>query len=139
MLCLPDRMTLFDPGPTLTEQRQVRLVDRWDDTVVGVAGWSTGGLAALGEAADHPELERLALISTPFVEQDLADVPIEAVAAKTLLLFGSDDPRTGSRHGRSWKKRLATARLEMVPEGGHDLLVPMWSRVLSHLTPGRAR
>jgi pimeloyl-ACP methyl ester carboxylesterase len=63
----------------------------------------------------------------------------EAVAAKTLLLYGSHDPLAGPRHGRWWRERLPDAHLEIVPGAGHLLLIPMWSRVLSHLTPGRER
>jgi len=58
------------------------------------------------------------------------------VRAKTLLLFGARDPVAGARHANWWRSRLADARLEMVPEGGHFLIVPLWSRILSHLAPG---
>lgn len=57
------------------------------------------------------------------------------LTAKTLLLFGAKDSLTGSRHGIWWQKRLPDARLEMSPQGGHELLVPMWKRILSHLAP----
>jgi pimeloyl-ACP methyl ester carboxylesterase len=57
------------------------------------------------------------------------------VAAKTLLVYGDADPLGGSRHGRWWQGRLPNARLEMVPGGGHLVIVPMWRRVLSHLAP----
>jgi pimeloyl-ACP methyl ester carboxylesterase len=63
----------------------------------------------------------------------------EAVRAKTLLLYGSRDPIAGPQHGRWWQSRLPDARLEVVPEAGHVLIVPTWARVLSHLAPGRAR
>jgi pimeloyl-ACP methyl ester carboxylesterase len=60
-----------------------------------------------------------------------------AVAAKTLLLYGSADPVAGSAHGRWWQRNLANARLEMVPDAGHLLIIPTWRRVLSHLAPRR--
>lgn len=62
---------------------------------------------------------------------------LDAATAKTLLLYGSADSQTDSAHGRRWQRRLPNARLEMVPGGGHELLVPMWARVLSHLAPRR--
>jgi pimeloyl-ACP methyl ester carboxylesterase len=62
-----------------------------------------------------------------------------AVAAKTLLLYGSRDPIAGPRHARWWQERLPNARLEVAPDAGHLVLLPMWSRALSHLTPERER
>jgi pimeloyl-ACP methyl ester carboxylesterase len=61
------------------------------------------------------------------------------VAAKTLLLYGSQDPIAASRHGRWWQERLPDARLEMVPGAGHLVVIPMWQRVLSHLAPHSKR
>jgi pimeloyl-ACP methyl ester carboxylesterase len=61
----------------------------------------------------------------------------DAVQAKTLLLYGSRDPLAGPRHGRWWQARLPDARLEVVPGGGHLLLIPMWAHVLSHLALSR--
>jgi pimeloyl-ACP methyl ester carboxylesterase len=60
----------------------------------------------------------------------------EAVQAKTLLLYGSRDPVAGPRHGSWWQKRLPNARLEVVPDAGHLLILAMWGRALSHLAPG---
>ncbi len=62
----------------------------------------------------------------------------EEVAAKTLLLYGARDPLAGPRHGRWWQERLPNARLEVVPDAGHLVLLPMWARVLSYLAPKRA-
>jgi hypothetical protein len=61
----------------------------------------------------------------------------DAVQAKTLLLYGSRDPLAGPQHGRWWHSRLPDAHLEVAPEAGHLLVIPMWSRVLSHVAPGR--
>jgi pimeloyl-ACP methyl ester carboxylesterase len=61
------------------------------------------------------------------------------VQTKTLLLYGSQDPVAASRHGRWWQERLPDARLEMVPQAGHLLVIPMWQRVLSHLAPHSKR
>jgi pimeloyl-ACP methyl ester carboxylesterase len=63
----------------------------------------------------------------------------EAVQAETLLLYGSRDPLADPRHGRWWQSRLPDARLEVAPEAGHLLVVPMWHRVLSYLAPSRGR
>jgi pimeloyl-ACP methyl ester carboxylesterase len=61
----------------------------------------------------------------------------EDVRAETLLLYGARDPVADPRHGRWWQSRLPDAHLEVVPEAGHLLVVPLWSRVLAHLAPGR--
>jgi pimeloyl-ACP methyl ester carboxylesterase len=58
-----------------------------------------------------------------------------SVQANTLLLYGSRDPVAGPRHGRWWQNNLPHARLEVVPDAGHLLIVPMWQRVLAHLAP----
>lgn len=136
VVCLPQGTALFDPGPEVTHKRGVQLVDEWDADTVGVVGWSAGGWAALELAAQHPDLPRLVVLSTPFPEEPVT-IDLDAVVARTLLLFGSKDPETGSMHGTSWQKRLPNARLEMVPGAGHDILGQMWPRVLSHLAPRR--
>jgi dienelactone hydrolase len=137
-----------DPDPELTWSRGVTLVadDGAGDEVghagpVGVVGWSTAGLAALSFAARHPgTVDRVVLVSTPIPEsEENLDFKLSDVAAKALLLFGGKDPLTGSRHGTWWQKRLPQARLEMNPQGGHDLLTPMWTRILSHLAPRAER
>jgi pimeloyl-ACP methyl ester carboxylesterase len=61
----------------------------------------------------------------------------EAVEAKTLLLYGSRDAVAGPAHARWWLERLPNARLEVAHDAGHLVLLPTWSRVLSHLTPDR--
>lgn len=86
-------------------------------------------------AAEHPEVERLVLLATPI--RDGAAVP--EIAAKTLLLFGANDERTGSKAARWWKKQIPDARIEMSPGRGHDLLEALWPRVLRHLAPGTLR
>lgn len=59
------------------------------------------------------------------------------VRHKTLLVYGAMDPIAGSKHGRWWQQNLPNARLEMVPDAGHLVVVPMWKRVLSFLAPSR--
>jgi pimeloyl-ACP methyl ester carboxylesterase len=56
------------------------------------------------------------------------------VRAKTLLLYGARD-QIGHAHGAWWQRRLPDARLEMVPDAGHLVVVPTWNRALRHLAP----
>jgi pimeloyl-ACP methyl ester carboxylesterase len=104
---------------------------------IAVVGWSARGLDALAFAARHARLvDRLALVATPVpADTDALGFALSDVTAKALLLFGARDPMTGSRHGTWWQRHLPNARLEMDPNGEHDLLVPKWKRVLSHLAP----
>jgi pimeloyl-ACP methyl ester carboxylesterase len=125
----------FDPDPVETARRNVELVSSWDRGVVGIAGWSEDGWEALRLTAEHPEVERLVLLATP--PRDGVEVPV--ITAKTLLLFGAADARTGTRAARWWKRQMPRARIEMSPGQGHDLLAPTWPRVLSHLAPGTLR
>ena len=124
-------------GHRLHKRVDVKLVTDWDDDTEGVVGWSSGGWDALMLAATHPALPRLVIVSLPFPDEQTPPVNLDALTAKTLLLFGSADPHTGSSHGRQWQERLPNARLEMVPGGDHGLLVPKWPRILSHLAPHR--
>jgi pimeloyl-ACP methyl ester carboxylesterase len=130
-----------DPGPELTFARGVTLYVGGADSLpgpIGVAGQGEAGLAALAFAARHPDrVDRLAVVATPI--PDDPGVDLSTVTAKTLLLFGARDPATGSMHGRWWQQQLPDARLEMNPQGGADLLGPMWKRVLSHLAPNCRR
>ena len=124
-----------DPDPAETARREVELLTAWEEGVVGIAGWSDHGWEAVRLAAQHPEVERLVLLATPVDE----DAQVPEIAAKTLLLYGMEDVRTGSRGARWWKKQIPHARIEMVPGEGHDLLLPRWPRVLRHLAPGTLR
>ncbi len=54
------------------------------------------------------------------------------VRAKVLLLYGAEDPIANHRHGSWWQQHLPDARLEIVPDAGHLLVIPMWDRVLSY-------
>jgi pimeloyl-ACP methyl ester carboxylesterase len=61
------------------------------------------------------------------------------VVAKTLLLYGTQDPIAGPPHATWWRNHLSNARVEMVPGAGHLVVVPMWKRVLAHLAPRTLR
>jgi pimeloyl-ACP methyl ester carboxylesterase len=133
-----------DPDSELTWARGVTLaVDDGTEAnldhpgPVAVVGASTAGLDALAFAARHVGLvDRVVLVATP-IPDDPGALPFDLsqATAKTLLLFGARDPLTGSRHGTWWQRSLPNARLEMSPQGGHDLLVPTWKRTLSHVAP----
>jgi pimeloyl-ACP methyl ester carboxylesterase len=55
------------------------------------------------------------------------------VGADVLLGYGAAD-EIGPAHGEGWQRALPHARLEVVPEVGHLVVVPLWGRVLSHVT-----
>ncbi|XVU28768.1 alpha/beta fold hydrolase [Actinoplanes sp. CA-054009] len=132
-----------DPDPELTWARGVTLLagEGTDSTPppagpVAVVGWSAGGGDALAFAARHSGVvDRVVVVATPKPDGDELGFDADGITAKTLLLFGAKDPLTGSRHGTWWQRRLPQARLEMYPDGTHDLLVPTWKRALSHLAP----
>lgn len=67
------------------------------------------------------------------------DVDLGRVTARTLLLYGAQDPLAGPRHGKWYQKRLPSARFEQLPDAGHLAAIPMWKRILSHLAPGAKR
>jgi pimeloyl-ACP methyl ester carboxylesterase len=128
-----------DPEPELTWARGVTLLaaEGADDDVppdlgtMAVVGWSDAGSEAVEFASRHAaRVDRMVLVATPIPDQ-----PGAACDVKTLLLYGAKDPRTGNRHGTWWQRHLPDARLEMHPDGTHDLLVPTWKRALAHLAP----
>lgn len=57
----------------------------------------------------------------------------EDVKAEVLLLYGAEDPIAGNQHGKWWQHHLPNARLEMVPDAGHLVALPMWDQVLAYL------
>jgi len=138
VVCLPAGVAIVDPDPEETARRDVELLDGWKDDATAVVGWSSGGGDALELAARHANgVERLVLVARPRPDDDVDW--LDGVLAKTLLLYGTADPATGSSHARWWQRRLATARFEMNPGGGHDLLAPLWPRILSFVAPRTAR
>ncbi len=129
-------MAPFDPGPEETIRRDVELVHGWDAATQGVIGFGEGGWQAIELAARHrATVERLVLVSTPPLEAEQATA-LDAVDAKTLLLFGSRDG--GQRRATWWKEHLG-GRIEMAPGQGDDILGHVWARALSHVAPGTIR
>ncbi|HEU5490816.1 MAG TPA: hypothetical protein VFU84_08480 [Gaiellaceae bacterium] len=135
-LCLPDGMTPHDPDPAETTRRDVELVHGWDESAGGVIGLGEGGWRAVELAAtQRTTVERLVLVSTQPLEAEHASW-LEAVEAKTLLLYGSRDG--GQRQATWWKEHLG-GRIEMVPGEGGEILGRVWARALSHVAPGTIR
>jgi pimeloyl-ACP methyl ester carboxylesterase len=133
-----------DPDPELTWARGITLLACTAGEVpppppgpVAVVGWSGAGMDALAFAARHPAglVDRIVLVATPKPDDESLPFGIADVRAKSLLLFGSKDPLAGAGHGRWWQRQLPDARLEVYPDGTHDLLGPAWPRALSHLAP----
>ena len=139
VLCLPAKTRFFDPVPEETAKRDVELSASWDGTPAGVVGFGEGGWAALTLAAKHKQLvDRLVLVSTPAPGTEPTIIDLDSIQAKTLVLFGMRDEAVSNADRNWWRDRL-NARLELVPDGGHDILVRTWPRVLSHLAPHTLR
>jgi pimeloyl-ACP methyl ester carboxylesterase len=138
-LCLPSGTPFFDPLPEETSRRDVELSAEWDGTQAGVVGWAEGAWAALTLAAEHEQLvDRLVLVSAPAPGSEPNTIDLDSIRAKTLLLYGMRDEAASSADRNWWRDRL-NARFEMVPDGGHDILVQTWPRILSHLAPHTLR
>ena len=134
-LC-PDGIAPHDPDPEETARRDVELVHGWDESAGGVIGFGEGGWQAVELAArQRTTVERLVLVSTPPLEAEHAP-GLEAVDAKTLLLYGSRDG--GQRQAAWWKERVG-GRIEMIPGEGREILGRVWARALSHVAPGTIR
>jgi pimeloyl-ACP methyl ester carboxylesterase len=124
--------------------------DRWIG-LLGEAGSAAGGpdVAALDSADVRPRLK--AMLHQAFRQGDAglaADlaavlgpwgVDPGQVAAKTLLLYGAEDPIVGPRHGKWYQPRMRSARYEQSPNTGHLVILSTWRRALAHLAPGAKR
>lgn len=51
-----------------------------------------------------------------------------------LAVYGDADPLAGAPHGIWWRDSLPDAKLELIPDMGHLLAVPLWGRALAFLT-----
>ncbi len=130
-----DRRNVFDIG--LLGSRLAQAVEwaQGNDAVrglpIGLFGASTGAAAALRAAAAHPAAVQ-AVVSRGG-RPDLAADVLDAVAAPTLLIVGSDD-RDVLRLNRAAADRLGgIAAVEVVPGAGHLFEEPGALDVVAHL------
>jgi pimeloyl-ACP methyl ester carboxylesterase len=56
--------------------------------------------------------------------------------AKSLIVNGQADAIAGNAHATWYQRSLPDARVEMIPNRGHLVIIPAWDRVLSHVGPG---
>ena len=127
-----------------------RLVAASMDEPVDLVAQSMGGVIAARLAIERPEkIRRLVLCTTsggvdmqsfgagdwradyrrsypnaaPWVtaERSVPPVPVETIAAPTLLIWGDADPISPVAVGRHLERRIPNAALEIVAGGNHDL------------------
>jgi pimeloyl-ACP methyl ester carboxylesterase len=128
----------------------VALVVRQIDAPVDLVAQSMGGVIAARIALEHPRLVRRLVLTVTSGGVDMAglgasewrddyrreyphavawitapsasaELPIERIAAPTLLIWGDADPISPPAVGRHLAERLTGARLHVVRGGGHDL------------------
>jgi pimeloyl-ACP methyl ester carboxylesterase len=117
---------------------------------VDLVAQSMGGVIAARIALEHPELVRRLVLCVTSGGVDMAGLgasdwradyrrsfpkaaawitdgsstpplPVEQIAAPTLLIWGDKDPVSPVAVGRHLAERLPQARLEIVPGGDHDV------------------
>lgn len=59
------------------------------------------------------------------------------VTAPALLVYGGQDALVSPEHARWYAAALPNSTLELVPGGGHLVLVPEWRRILDFVAGGR--
>jgi pimeloyl-ACP methyl ester carboxylesterase len=129
----------------------VRLVAaKMDDGPVDLVAQSMGGIIAARLALELPDKVRCLVLTVTSGGVDMAGLgasdwrpgyrqsypnaaawitetrsaaglPVEEIAAPTLLLWGDSDPISPTAVGRHLQSRLANSRLHIVVGGGHDL------------------
>jgi len=136
----------------------VALVVAAMDAPVDLVAQSMGGVIAARIALAHPHLVRRLVLTTTSGGVDMATfgasdwradyrkeypkaaewiyepraaapLPVERIAAPTLLLWGDADPISPVPIGWHLQGRIAGAELHVLPGGGHDLAVAMADRV----------
>lgn len=127
-----------------------RLVTAKMEEPVDLVAQSMGGVIAARIALEHPELVRRLVLCVTSGGVDMAGLgasdwrdgyrrsfpkaaswitdgsaapplPVEKIAAPTLLIWGDNDPISPVDVGRHLAERLPNARLEIVPGGDHDV------------------
>ena len=133
----------------LTEQMSAMVPpDPSDPKAVGVVGGGPADESALSR--DGARQRVAAMLAEAFAQgavgmaADVAGYALRPwgfepgdVRQKSLMIYGAQDRLAGARHGRCWQERLPNARLEIVPDGGHLVVIPMWKRVMSFVAPSR--
>jgi pimeloyl-ACP methyl ester carboxylesterase len=128
----------------------VRLVVAKMDAPVDIVAQSMGGIIAARTALAHPHLVRRLVLTVTSGGVDMASfgvsdwrpnyrktfpdaaewittpaaassLPVERIAAPTLLIWGDADPISPLAIGRHLEKRISGAQLHVVPGGDHDL------------------
>ncbi len=136
----------------------VQLVAARMDRPVDLVAQSMGGVIAARIAIERPRLVRRLVLSVTSGGVDMAglgavdwrpdyrrsfpqaagwitaagsspDLPVEEIAAPTLLIWGDADPISPVAVGRHLAARLPDARLEIVPGGNHDVAATHPDRV----------
>ena len=129
----------FDPQPQETSRRDVQLAPPPNRGTFAAVGWRHAGLRAAELAAKAPKrLDRLVLCCVPAPTGDLTFDP-GAIAAKTLVIYGQYDDEAPAGDAKWWKSHLVSARIEMVPKHGNDVIELSWKRILSHAAPNTMR
>lgn len=129
----------FDPRSDETSRRDIELAPPPARGTFAVVGWRHAGLRAAELAAKSPKrVDRLVLCCVPAPDGELPFDP-GAIEAKTLLIYGQLDEDAPARDAKWWKNNLKSARIEMVPRQGSDIIELSWKRILSHVAPGSIR
>jgi pimeloyl-ACP methyl ester carboxylesterase len=85
-------------------------------------------IAAAFDRGHHPEGTARQLVAI------LADgdrsARLGAITAPTLVIHGAADPLVTPSGGEDTAARIPGARLEMIPDMGHDIPVPLWPRII---------
>jgi pimeloyl-ACP methyl ester carboxylesterase len=86
---------------------------------------TSGGIdmATLGASDWRPDYRRSFPNAAPWIHEPrtAAPLPVEKIAAPTLLLWGDDDPISPLAVGEHLRQVLPHSRLHVVKGGGHDL------------------
>lgn len=117
------------------------------DALMGFVGATDVDAAVLDEPGVRDRLrrmlERSAAQGTTGMAADIVGYTVldwgfdvAAVASPTLLLYGAADAVVTSAHAEWYAAALPDARIEIVPERGHLVVVPAWERALAFLADG---